>query len=234
LIKENWIDARPNTKSSARLRIILTAEIMAEPDEGQVKADDLLKHWEEFSEWMRATLGDNVTGTFSDNDWTFIVKLHAMIETALNAALVRHFDAPELSGVIAKLDTANTATGKIAFAKALTILEPSSVVFVQKLSELRNFCVHDIRNFTFDLGTYFNGLTKQKHNELMNPILKMVKEKHRSTVGPKEAIFIGGLMVMMQLHNHDLACQTRAAQQELQRLQAESLQWQKEPTTTEG
>lgn len=208
---------------------------MAEPDERQLKltADDLLKHWEEFSKWMRGTLGDNVNGTFSDNDWTFTVKLHAMIETALNAALVRHFDAPELSGVIAKLDTGNTATGKIAFAKALKILEPSSVVFVQKLSQLRNFCVHDIRNFNFDLSVYVNGLTSAKRKELMQPILRMVKEQHRSTVPTKEAVFIGGLMVMMQLHLHDLECQTRAAQTKLQRLQAESLERPKESTTTE-
>lgn len=72
---------------------------MADLDESESEGltDSQRKHLEEFSKWMRETLGDNIDGTFADNDWTFIVKLHAMIETALNATLVMQFDAQELS-----------------------------------------------------------------------------------------------------------------------------------------
>ena len=76
---------------------------------------------DETLKWMGETFGEEVLGQ-TENDWTYIVKLHAMIETALNNALIRQFNSPDLSRVIAKLDTSNAATGKVAFAKALKIL----------------------------------------------------------------------------------------------------------------
>jgi hypothetical protein len=97
--------------------------------------------------WTKDSLGvDLGAEPFATNDWILIIKLHAMIETGLNAALVSRFGTPELSRVVAKLDTSNPATGKVAFAKALKILPKHSVTFIQKLSELRNLCVHDTRN----------------------------------------------------------------------------------------
>src|SRR5205809_316168 len=122
---------------------------MAEPDKPKLieLTDEQRKYTEELSAWMGKTLGFEPKGKIAHNDWTLIVKLHAMVETALNAALVKQVAAPKLANVIAKLDTSNTATGKVAFAKALEILDRSSIVFLQKLSELRNLCVHDIRNF---------------------------------------------------------------------------------------
>lgn len=100
--------------------------------------------------WMKDTLGFQTTGNFADNDWTLVVKAHAMIETAINTVLLAELGRPELEPIIAKLETSNMATGKVAFAKALNMfLSKSSPVFIQQLSELRNFCVHDFRNFNF-------------------------------------------------------------------------------------
>jgi hypothetical protein len=208
---------------------------MAEPDSAKSekitpRQRDLIN---EFSAWARATLGDSVDGILIQNDWTFIITLHAMIETALNAALVKQFDAPELSGVIAKLETSNMATGKIAFAKTLKILDPRSVVFIQKLSELRNFCVHDIRNFKFDLDKHLAALPDDKRNELMKPILRLVKEEERDSVRAKEALFIVALNVLIELYIHDFRCENRALEAKILGIEAERYRKQQEskPTT---
>ena len=81
-----------------------------------------------------------------------LVKLHAMIETGLNGAIIRELNRPgeAFDDVIAKLDT-SSATGKVAFAKALGIIPKDAGVFIQHLSQLRNKCVHNIKNFNFDL-----------------------------------------------------------------------------------
>ena len=93
-------------------------------------------------EWMRRNIGGNLLSG-NENDWTCIVTMHAMIETGLSGALAKQFQSSELSPVIARLAMSNTTTGKIAFAKALKILEPETIRFVRKLSELRNLCVHE-------------------------------------------------------------------------------------------
>jgi len=185
-------------------------------------------------DWMQKTLGVNRTGRLADNDWTFIVKLHAMVETALNAALVNHFNAPELDRIVAKLDTSNLATGKVAFAKALKIILPSSVGFIQKLSELRNFCVHDIRNFEFQLDKHLENLTESKRRELVSTVMKAVNQKDRNSTSLREALRIGVMGVMMELAIHDRDCQIRALTAELHRRTYEIYEAQKQPKTKEG
>jgi hypothetical protein len=109
----------------------------------------------DISGWMKDTLGLQTTGNFAEKDWTLVVKAHAMLETALNTVLLAELGRPELEPIIAKLETSNMATGKVAFAKALNMfLSKSSPVFIQQLSELRNFCVHDFRNFNFNIDKY--------------------------------------------------------------------------------
>ena len=184
--------------------------------------------------WMEATLGIDRTRRLADNDWTLIVKYHAMIETALNAALVRQFDAPELSRVIGKLDTSNPGTGKVAFAKALKMIMPSSAVFIQKLSELRNFCVHDIRNFDFQIEKYLESLSEEKRNELVKPIMKLLRREFKSSTSFREALFVGVMQVMMELQLHDMQCDVRALNAELHRRTYEIYEAQKQSKTKEG
>lgn len=70
--------------------------------------------------WMRQAVGADTTilgSILTDDDWTAIVKLHAIIETALNHSLTREFDNEAISAIIAKLNTSDPRTGKIAFAR---------------------------------------------------------------------------------------------------------------------
>lgn len=171
-------------------------------------------------DWMRQKMGEPLlSGT--ENDWTCIVTMHAMIETGLSGALVKHFQSPELSRVIGRLNMSNTATGKIAFAKALKILKPETIAFVRKLSELRNLCVHDVRNFKFDLNKHVAGLSVEKRNELMNPIWELVKPEAKSKVTPKLALFVGTLTVMVDLYVHELGCLHRDLEAQVRELQAQ-------------
>jgi hypothetical protein len=170
-------------------------------------------------EWMDKNIGESLLSG-NENDWTCIVTMHAMIETGLSGALAKEFQSPELLRVIERLAMSNTATGKIAFAKALKILEPETIAFVRKLSELRNLCVHDVRNFKFDLNKHVAGLSKKKRNELMNPILKMVNPEARTKITPAEALYAGTFCVMGELYLHDLNCQNRDKDAKIRELQA--------------
>ena len=82
-----------------------------------------LEYADDLANWMRAQFGwEEGKAMPWNNDWTLIIALHAMIETALNGALLKELEKPGLAEVLAKLDTSNQSTGKVAFAKALGIL----------------------------------------------------------------------------------------------------------------
>jgi len=168
------------------------------------------------SEWMRKQFGwgqENkalCTPVWED-DWTLIVKLHAMIETGLNGALLRELEKPALATIVAKLDTSNQATGKVAFAKALGILSDPSAKFIQQLSELRNKCVHDVRNFNFNLIKYLGELKEERRKEILKHVNKMAKTTPSC---PQEGLLIGGMSIMSELMVHDLKCQARDAKRD--------------------
>lgn len=86
------------------------------------------------------------------DDWTFVIKIHALVEAALTYLLVSELERPELADVIAKLETSDTRTGKVAFVKALKLLDDHHRRFVRALSELRNGLVHDVRNTSFSFA----------------------------------------------------------------------------------
>ena len=177
----------------------------------------------ELTAWMRKQFGwSSEKKHLWKDDWTLIVKLHAMIETCLNGALVKELDRTGLASVIAKLDTSNPSTGKVAFAKALGgIMPKDSAVFLQKLSELRNLCVHDVRNFDFNLIDHLTQIGKAKRNDFLKACRRMVKPGHRATTCPQELLLIGAMSIMLELMVHDLRCEHRDLKRQLLHLKAE-------------
>jgi hypothetical protein len=59
------------------------------------------------------------------DDWSFVIKLHALFEAALTQMLTSQLGFPELNPVIAHIDMGHRRTGKIEFAKVLGLLECS-------------------------------------------------------------------------------------------------------------
>lgn len=96
-----------------------------------------------------------------DDDWTFIIKLHGMLEASLNHLILDHVGIPELETFVANLETANTSTGKIAFAAACDLISKDERAFIRALATVRNKAVHNILNFDLNLREYVAGLTGQ-------------------------------------------------------------------------
>jgi hypothetical protein len=94
----------------------------------------------------------------SDDDWSLVVKLHALIEAAMTNALVAHVGKEATRDVFSRLSIGGRS-GKMAFAKALNCADDREIRFVQKLSELRNKLVHDVRNVGFTLAAHIKKLS---------------------------------------------------------------------------
>jgi hypothetical protein len=95
------------------------------------------------------------------DDWTFVIKLHALFEAACTHLLLHHLQEPELASVISRLELSNKATGKIAFLTKLGLIGKDNRRYISTLSELRNSLVHDVRNHEFSLPDLVAGLTQQ-------------------------------------------------------------------------
>jgi len=55
-------------------------------------------------------------------DWSFVIKLHALLETAVSQLLVHALGGEELVDVFSALEMSNIKTGKLAFVKTLGLL----------------------------------------------------------------------------------------------------------------
>jgi hypothetical protein len=109
------------------------------------------------------------------DDWSFIIKLHALIEGVSTHLLVSDLDDERLSDVIAHLEMSNTRAGKVAFLKALGLMDSDDRAYVAALSELRNALVHRVENVNFNLEADDGGPTSAPRDRLLKSTEKFWK-----------------------------------------------------------
>lgn len=97
-----------------------------------------------------------------EDDWSFVIKLRAFLEACLTHAICSCLGRPELEEVIARLDTSNNQSGKLAFAKKLGLLNKPQRRYVAALSDLRNGIVHDARAVDFRFDDHMSKLTEEQ------------------------------------------------------------------------
>ncbi len=156
---------------------------------------------------LEISLGISI-GFFNDllneEDWSFVIKLHALIEAATTHLLIEHLDDERLSSVISFLELSNQRTGKIALLKALELMSSDYKRYIISLSELRNSLVHDVRNTQFSFRKTIKSYSEKEFsnfikryglllgdNEAINP---MYLELARND--PKEFIWSGALTLL--------------------------------------
>lgn len=93
-----------------------------------------------------------------EDDWSFVIKLHALFEAACTHLLLYHFKEPELQDVFSRLELSNKSSGKVAFLERLELLNKDNRRFIASLSELRNSLVHDVRNSEFNMKAMVLGM----------------------------------------------------------------------------
>jgi hypothetical protein len=98
----------------------------------------------------------------TEDDWSFIIKVHAVIEAAVSHLLCSALGKDTLADVFSHLDLSDKRRGKMAFAAALDLLEKPDRRFVRSLSELRNALVHDVTNVGFSLSKHVAAMDSNK------------------------------------------------------------------------
>ena len=102
-----------------------------------------------------------------EDDWSFIIKLHAFIEAATSHLLIKALGHEKLMSIFTRLELGNKQTGKIAFIKALNLLEKTDRRFIGQLSKLRNEIVHNVSKVSFDLIEYVKDLNSEEFDNFV-------------------------------------------------------------------
>jgi hypothetical protein len=87
-----------------------------------------------------------------EDDWSFVVKAHALLEACATELLVRSSDS-RLTPIFKSMQLGGGRASKMEFVRALGLLDDPAISFVRWLGELRNRIVHDVRHVGFSLVT---------------------------------------------------------------------------------
>jgi hypothetical protein len=127
----------------------------------------------EFLAKMEEVLGlpwTSVMAIRDEADWSFTIKIHAILETALNYALVKQLQNDRLAKLISYLPTNSnpndTKAGKLGFIRVYEILPDNDCKFIASLSEARNRMAHESKNLGWTiedwLKTFENDTTRNR------------------------------------------------------------------------
>ena len=104
-----------------------------------------------------------------EDDWSFVIKAHALVEAAVSHQLASVLD-PRLRPVFDGLELSDARAGKIAFARALELNSSKERRFIRRFSELRNSLVHDISRVSFTFREHVESLDHQQTKSLVEAL----------------------------------------------------------------
>lgn len=182
--------------------------------------EDFIQYAKDFEERL-GLRSDFFNELIKEDDWSFIIKLHAFIEACLTHAICSVLGRPELQKVVARLDTSNNQFGKLAFTKQLGMLNKSQRRFITRLSELRNDIVHDPRAVDFSFESFMADMTDEQRyrfcvslslDEMFEPdsepneirIISFVNEVPKFGIGIAASVVIAELLLHVNAGDLDI------------------------------
>jgi hypothetical protein len=85
-------------------------------------------------------------GILTADDWSLIIKLHALMEAVVTGLLTDRIEGSRKSPDLYKLLARYTMHGKMSLAETLGLFTDSERRLMRLLSQLRNALVHNISN----------------------------------------------------------------------------------------
>jgi hypothetical protein len=143
----------------------------------------------------------------NEDDWSFVIKAHALIEASVAQLLTQHFGDERLRRVFHRLEIANTSTGRLAFVRALGLLSEAESRFVRSLAELRNNLVHQVHNVRFAFADYLAGMDSNQRKAFADWVTYAYPPDQRQDArkavdtGPKTAMWNATLIFLVSCLN---------------------------------
>jgi hypothetical protein len=103
-----------------------------------------------------------------EDDWSFVIKSHAVLETVISTLIVDHIGYDCLIEIFSRLELGNKQYGKIAFIKELELLNSDERRFILAFSKLRNLLVHNVSYINFSFDEYVRTLDMNQKEEFIS------------------------------------------------------------------
>ena len=104
----------------------------------------------------------------TEDDWSFIIKTHALIESVLTRLIQVTVQPPPLAEFAETLNLSGGRHSKTKLLRACGRLDDDEEKFVRGLSEIRNRFVHNVRHTKSDLPKFVQGLDAAKKKEFVS------------------------------------------------------------------
>ncbi len=120
------------------------------PEPGQGLPDTVAKFIADYEKQLSLPNDFVVRLLVEPDDWSFILKLHGVLEDAVSKKLLQLLGKPSLAKPFRRVPMRTL----IGFAEKLEAISKRSVTFLEGLGELRNRLVHDVSNVGFVLDQW--------------------------------------------------------------------------------
>lgn len=97
-----------------------------------------------------------------EDDWSFIIKIHMLIESSVTLLVTKGVEIPELEDFLSSLNLNDQRRGKMAIVNALKLFTPEEAKVVRAISEIRNKLVHHVTQAEFNLEDYIQSLNESQ------------------------------------------------------------------------
>lgn len=143
----------------------------------------------------------------TDDDWSFVVKIHALMEASLTILLTERIggrslpDSPELSDALSHLEMSRTHVGKVELAFTLELISEQDRRLLRFLSKLRNTFVHDIKNVRLTLQDHLASCDGNQRRSFVQALYPEPTD-HVTIVtlaNPRRSIWFISLMLLHQV-----------------------------------
>ena len=112
-----------------------------------------------------------------EDDWSFVIKSHALIETIITQMIVEHSGDNKFEKIIKRLPLSDSQIGKAALCKELGLLNKTEISFIRFYSELRNSLVHNFENIHFNFQRYLREIDNNQKKKFYSNVLWFVKDE---------------------------------------------------------
>lgn len=161
---------------------------------------------------------ENVTGSprgflssaLSLDEWSFVIKMHAFIETLLGYAIEKCIVQQELRDALGRLDLGGGRISKLSIAESLKIIDKVDISFIKELSKIRNQLAHNSKNLNFTFLNYCEQISIQEKEQYFKNLVyyytrfastpsRQAKQSHTMS-HQKESIYIGIIALSGKIH----------------------------------
>jgi len=142
-----------------------------------------------------------------EDDWSFVIKLHAVIESTLTWCIEDTLTPLGLGDLCQNIDLSGGRVNKLSVARSLSLVEDDHVRVVKMISKIRNRIAHNIRNVRFNFTDFIEKAPHSEKNEFSSSMALLFPEDFRSKENlkvikttilqkPKEVIFANAILVV--------------------------------------